>query len=107
MDEIKREFSKCGVIMEDLETGKQGPSSGPYVFVDAYFTRAGEPKIKLYKDEQGNFKGDALVTYFKEESVPLAINLLDDGELRLGDPSTKIKVQQVSRYKGLLCASFN
>ncbi|KAL1932134.1 hypothetical protein VTP01DRAFT_9190 [Rhizomucor pusillus] len=74
VDEIKREFSKCGVIMEDLETG--------------------EPKIKLYKDEQGNFKGDALVTYFKEESVPLAINLLDDGELRLGDPSTKIKVQQ-------------
>lgn len=55
----------------------------------------GEPKIKLYKDESGTLKGDALITFFKEESVPLAINLLDDAEFRLGDSSTKIRVQQV------------
>ncbi|KAF7728182.1 hypothetical protein EC973_006576 [Apophysomyces ossiformis] len=74
VEEMKTVFSKCGVIMEDLETG--------------------EPKIKIYHDEEGRVKGDALVTYFKEESVPLAISLLDDGEFRLGEPSTKINVQQ-------------
>ncbi|GAB5587542.1 hypothetical protein Unana1_02442 [Umbelopsis nana] len=74
VDEMKEVFTKCGVIMEDITTG--------------------EPKIKLYKQENGELKGDALVTFFKEESVPLAINLLDDAEFRLGDPSTKIHVQQ-------------
>ncbi|KAI9472928.1 hypothetical protein BDB00DRAFT_216080 [Zychaea mexicana] len=74
MDEMKQVFSKCGVIMEDLESGL--------------------PKIKIYQDQEGKPKGDALVTYFKEESVPLAINLLDESELRLGDPATLIKVQQ-------------
>ncbi|KAI9263294.1 hypothetical protein BDA99DRAFT_509858 [Phascolomyces articulosus] len=74
MDEMKTVFSKCGVIMEDLDSGL--------------------PKIKIYHDKEGNPKGDALVTYFKEESVPLAINLLDESELRLGDPKTVIKVQK-------------
>jgi len=74
VDEVNEVFSKCGVIMEDVSTG--------------------EPKIKLYKDENGALKGDALVVFFKEESVPLAINLLDDAEFRLGDASTKIHVQQ-------------
>jgi HIV Tat-specific factor 1 len=74
-DEVKEVFSKCGVIMEDITTG--------------------EPKIRLYKAESGALKGDALITFFKEESVPLAINLLDDAEFRLGDASTKIRVQQV------------
>lgn len=74
LEEMKTTFSKCGVIMEDIETG--------------------EPKIKIYRDEKGQPKGDALVSYFKEESVPLAIELLDDSELRLGDNTTKIRVQQ-------------
>ncbi|KAG2184153.1 hypothetical protein INT44_009168 [Umbelopsis vinacea] len=74
VDEVKEVFSKCGVIMEDIATG--------------------EPRIKLYKDESGALKGDALITFFKEESVPLAINLLDDAEFRLGDASSKIHVQQ-------------
>ncbi|KAI7855659.1 hypothetical protein BDC45DRAFT_505574 [Circinella umbellata] len=74
IDEMKQVFSKCGVIMEDLDSGL--------------------PKIKIYQDKEGNPKGDALVTYFKEESVPLAINLLDESELRLGDPKTIIKVQK-------------
>jgi RNA recognition motif-containing protein len=75
VEEVKEVFTKCGVIMEDISTG--------------------QPKIKLYKDESGTLKGDALITFFKEESVPLAINLLDDAEFRLGDASTKIHVQQV------------
>ncbi|KAI9472033.1 MAG: hypothetical protein EXX96DRAFT_489644 [Benjaminiella poitrasii] len=74
IEELKTTFSKCGVIMEDLETG--------------------EPKIKLYRDDEGYPKGDALITYFKEESVPLAINVLDEAELRPGQPNTKLKVQK-------------
>ncbi|KAI7868625.1 hypothetical protein BDF14DRAFT_1792324 [Spinellus fusiger] len=72
-EEMKKVFSKCGVIMEDLETG--------------------EPKIKLYRDEQNRFKGDALVTYFKAESVSLAVRLLDESELRPGDSWT-MRVQK-------------
>lgn len=59
--------------------------------------QAGGKKIKLYKDEAGNLKGDGVVHYFKEESVPLAINLLDEAEFRLGDLSSKITVQQVRK----------
>ncbi|KAI7881427.1 hypothetical protein K492DRAFT_128874 [Lichtheimia hyalospora FSU 10163] len=73
VEEIKEVFTKCGVIMEDLDSG--------------------QPKIKIYQDAEGRPKGDALVTYFKEESVPLAINLLDDAEFRLGEPSSRIRVQ--------------
>ncbi|KAG2176418.1 hypothetical protein INT43_005658 [Umbelopsis isabellina] len=74
VEEVEEVFSKCGVIMEDIQTGGK--------------------KIKLYRDEAGNLKGDGVVHYFKEESVPLAINLLDEAEFRLGDSSSKITVQQ-------------
>ncbi|KAI8990798.1 hypothetical protein BDF20DRAFT_812538 [Mycotypha africana] len=74
MEELKTTFTKCGVIMEDLETG--------------------EPKIKIYRDDQGVPKGDALITYFKEESVPLAIDLLDEAELRPGEKTSKLNVQK-------------
>eukprot|EP01097_Dermamoeba_algensis_P004962 TRINITY_DN3163_c0_g1_i1.p1 TRINITY_DN3163_c0_g1~~TRINITY_DN3163_c0_g1_i1.p1 ORF type:complete len:333 (-),score=133.86 TRINITY_DN3163_c0_g1_i1:256-1254(-) len=40
----------------------------------------GKPIIKFYTDEQGRRKGDALVVYFKRESVPLAITLLDESQ---------------------------
>ena len=36
-----------------------------------------KPKLKLYKDEAGNFKGDALCTYIKTESVDIALKILD------------------------------
>lgn len=74
IEEMQAVFSKCGVIMEDLETG--------------------EAKIKIYRDEKGVPKGDALVSYFKEESVPLAIDLLDESELRPGQAATKLRVQK-------------
>lgn len=51
----------------------------------------GGPKVKLYRDDQDNFKGEALVVYYKEASVSLAIQLLDDTEFRYGDGSS-IKV---------------
>ncbi|KAI0341922.1 hypothetical protein BDW22DRAFT_1358014 [Trametopsis cervina] len=72
-DEVIERFSRCGVIEEDDE---------------------GEPKVKLYAREDGTFSGEALVVYFKEESVMLALNILDDAELRIGEPSTRMTVQQ-------------
>ncbi|PPQ98604.1 hypothetical protein CVT24_003937 [Panaeolus cyanescens] len=71
LDELIDRFSKCGVIEEDEE---------------------GEPKVKMYAREDGTFNGEALVVYFKEDSVTLAVNLLDDAELRLGQPSSVMKV---------------
>jgi HIV Tat-specific factor 1 len=70
--EIKEIFSKYGVISEEIDTGK--------------------PRIKLYRNEDGTLKGDALVIYFRPESVNLAINMLDDSPFRIGTQGM-IKVQ--------------
>lgn len=72
-DEVVERYSKCGLIEEDDE---------------------GEPKVKMYAREDGTFSGEALVVYFKEDSVNLAINILDDAELRLGEPSSRMSVQR-------------
>ncbi|CDO69368.1 hypothetical protein BN946_scf184961.g10 [Trametes cinnabarina] len=73
MDEVAARFGKFGLIEEDDE---------------------GNPKVKLYARDDGSFSGDALVVYFKEESVDLAITMLDDAELRLGEPGTRMHVQR-------------
>ncbi|KAJ1304654.1 hypothetical protein OPQ81_005795 [Rhizoctonia solani] len=72
-DEIAARFGRFGLIMEDDE---------------------GKPKVKLYHSENGTFTGEALVVYYKEESVDLAVTLLDDAELRLGEAGTRMKVQR-------------
>ncbi|XP_077165097.1 17S U2 SnRNP complex component HTATSF1 [Paroedura picta] len=61
-DEFVQVMSKCGIIMRDPQTE--------------------EPKIKLYKDKEGNLKGDGLCCYLKRESVELALKLLDENEIR-------------------------
>lgn len=61
-DEFVEIMSKCGIVMRDPITE--------------------EYKIKLYKDKQGNQKGDGLCCYLKKESVALAANLLDETEIR-------------------------
>lgn len=73
-EEIVGHFSKCGIIMDEIMTGK--------------------PRVKLYCDEDGNLKGDALIVYLREESVNLALNILDESEIR---PSIKINVQEASK----------
>lgn len=43
--------------------------------------RTNKPKVKFYKDEQGNLKGDATCCYIKKESVELALQILDGWDL--------------------------
>jgi HIV Tat-specific factor 1 len=71
LDELEECFSKYGVLEEDDE---------------------GQPKIKMYAKDDGSFSGEALIVYFKEDSVTLALNILDESELRLGDASSLMKV---------------
>lgn len=64
-------MQKCGLIMRDDSTGTM--------------------KIKLYTDSQTKtFKGDALCTYIRIESVDLALKLLDGSDLK----GNKVKVER-------------
>ncbi|KAK4185514.1 putative nuclear mrna splicing factor-associated protein [Podospora australis] len=77
VEEVAELFSKkCGVIAEEIDSGR--------------------PRIKMYTDSAGNFKGDALVVFFKPQSVDMAIMLLDDTDFRFspsGLSSGKMRVQ--------------
>ncbi|PKI83294.1 hypothetical protein MVES_002791 [Malassezia vespertilionis] len=76
-EEIAQVFARYGVLLEDDQ---------------------GEPRVKLYHDSQtGAFKGEALVVYFKPESVELAIQLLDDSYLRAAKGVTSGPQMHVER----------
>lgn len=66
-------FSRCGVIAEEIDEGKA--------------------RIKLYTEEDGKLKGDALIVYFRPESVQLAVQMLDDTDFRLGEPGPMGKMR--------------
>eukprot|EP00939_MAST-03C_sp_MAST-3C-sp1_P002014 g2014.t1 len=57
-------FKKYGMIDEDVVTS--------------------EPKIRLYRNDDGTLKGDASVCYVKDASVELAISLADGLEYKSG-----------------------
>ncbi|XP_049893308.1 HIV Tat-specific factor 1 [Epinephelus moara] len=61
-EEFAELMSKCGIVMRDPITE--------------------EYKVKLYKDKEGNLKGDGLCCYLKKESVGLALRLIDESEIR-------------------------
>ncbi|KAH8167212.1 hypothetical protein CIB48_g1017 [Xylaria polymorpha] len=84
VDEVHEVFSrKCGVIAEEIDSGR--------------------PRIKLYADDKGNLQGDALIVFFKPQSVEMAIMLLDDTDFRYtasGLSSGRMRVQAAeSKYK--------
>ncbi|KAL2262050.1 hypothetical protein VTK26DRAFT_2644 [Humicola hyalothermophila] len=85
VEEVAELFSrKCGVIAEEIDSGR--------------------PRIKMYTDADGNFKGDALIVFFKPQSVDMAIMLLDDTDFRFpppgGSTQPKMRVQAAdSSYK--------
>lgn len=72
-DEIREVFSKYGVIAEEIDSGR--------------------PRIKMYYDDDGKFKGEVLVVYFRPESVNLAIQMLHETEFRLGVPGPQGPMQ--------------
>ncbi|KAJ5082661.1 hypothetical protein N7532_011704 [Penicillium argentinense] len=84
VEEIEEVFSKAGVIAEEIDSQR--------------------PRIKMYTDENGKFKGEALVVYFRHESVPLAITLLDGIELR---PSPSSVPQPQRNYIRVETASYS
>ncbi|KAJ4408710.1 hypothetical protein N0V91_002965 [Didymella pomorum] len=64
--EIEEEFKKYGIIDQGAD---------------------GNKRIKMYKDDEGNFNGDALIVYFKKDSVNLAVRMMDEYYFRIEDQS--------------------
>lgn len=60
--EIEEVFSKYGIIDQGAD---------------------GNKRIKMYTDEEGKFNGEALIVYFKKDSIRLAIQMLDDYWFRI------------------------
>ena len=73
MDELHQFFNKCGAIMIDPHTGQS--------------------KIKVYTDDSGQQKGDARICYSNIESVEMAIQWLNESQIRPGFP---VKVEQAT-----------
>ncbi|XP_058464689.1 HIV Tat-specific factor 1 [Malaya genurostris] len=69
-EEFGELMTKCGMVLKDPKTNKL--------------------KLKLYRDSNGMLKGDGLCHYIKIESVGLALEILDNYDLR----GQKIRVQR-------------
>jgi len=78
--ELEEEFSRYGMIDKGAN---------------------GEPRINLYKDDEGKFNGTAMIVYFKKEAIVNAVKLADDYPLRLGETKHgNIRVEPASmEYK--------
>lgn len=83
-DEFVGLMQKCGLILKDPETNKF--------------------KIKLYRNRDGTLKGDGLCTYIKQESVTLALQILDgylynDKEIKVERAKFELKGEYDSSKK--------
>lgn len=84
--EVVAFFGKAGMIAESIGGGEETKKEGTAKDEDVeYDTETGltkrrpeDMRVKLYKDEDGTLKGDALITYFSENSIPTAIMLFDE-----------------------------
>ncbi|KAH9865754.1 hypothetical protein J1614_009341 [Plenodomus biglobosus] len=63
-EEVEQTFKKYGIIDQGAD---------------------GNPRIKMYTDDQGNFNGEALIVYFKKDSIDLAMRMMDDYYFRIED----------------------
>jgi len=73
-EELEQTFKKYGIIDQGAD---------------------GRPRIKMYTDEEGNFNGEALIVYFKKDSIALAIRMMDDYFFRIEDQSAgSIRVKE-------------
>ncbi|PJF17058.1 hypothetical protein PSACC_03112 [Paramicrosporidium saccamoebae] len=77
LDELVEYFAKYGVIMEDMFSGGL--------------------RVKLYENEEGVFKGEALIVYLKEESAIMAADLLNESYFR---PDVLIAVERAKFEPG-------
>lgn len=78
-EELQVHFSKCGLLLPDARTGRG--------------------RIKIYVDEEGRVKGDALVTYALRPSVENAIAILDGAPLRPPPPEDFKLVVEQARFE--------
>ncbi|KAF1840855.1 uncharacterized protein K460DRAFT_294821 [Cucurbitaria berberidis CBS 394.84] len=65
-EEIEETFKKYGIIDQGAD---------------------GNKRIKMYSDDEGNFNGEALIVYFKKDSIDLAIKMMDEYYFRIEDQS--------------------
>jgi HIV Tat-specific factor 1 len=54
----------------------------------------GKKRIKMYTDAKGNFNGEALIVFFKKDSIALAINYQNDYWFRANNLDHKIYVKE-------------
>jgi len=81
VDELKTTFSKCGQLAQSIDTGAS--------------------RIKIYTDTDGTCKGDALIIFHREESVDIAIQLMNETEFRFGTGMImKVQEAEAGRKKG-------
>lgn len=66
VNEIEEAFKKFGIIDQGTD---------------------GSKRIKMYTDDEGNFNGEALIVYFKKDSIKLAVDMMDDYWFRIEDQS--------------------
>lgn len=80
VEELEALFGKCGLLLEDPATGQK--------------------RIKIYTNSDGKQKGDALIIYFREQSVSLAIQMLDDTSLRGDNNLIRVSKATFEHKKG-------